>query len=189
MLIWTNTCHSWKEKTFFLDRDGVLNLDRPDYIKHWHEFKFYSDSLKALREIRQKGINAVLISNQSALNRGLISWQDFWDIHNRMIAAIEAEGGSLQAAFYCPHRPDENCPCRKPAPGMLISAAALFGISLKNSIFIGDRNTDLLAAKSAGCQAVLLEREAQHDSQSGEPFAPLYVRRFSSLWEAVCELS
>ena len=189
MLIWTNSCHSGASKRLFLDRDGVVNMDRPDYIKSWDEFRFYPDSLKALRQCKEKGVGVILISNQSAINRGLISLQDFWDLHHRMIERIEAEGGELSAAFYCPHRPDEGCSCRKPSPGLIVEAARLLDISLQDSFMIGDRLTDLQAAFAAGCGGVLLERQSA-SRQTPDMFlaSPATVKAFSNLAAAVAEL-
>ena len=189
MLIWTNSCEYRHADYLFLDRDGVLNIDSPDYIKHWNEFAFYPDSLEALRQCKDKGIGAILISNQSAINRGLISLEDFWSLHHHMVQRIEAEGGSLSAAFYCPHRPDELCSCRKPATGMLIEAAKLFDISLPDAYMLGDRATDLQAAFSAGCQPVLVARESSisrtFDTDLGGS-AP--VRSYPDLVSAVAAL-
>ncbi|MGA7875538.1 MAG: HAD-IIIA family hydrolase, partial [Desulfoferrobacter sp.] len=91
MLIWTNSCEIRPRQYLFLDRDGVVNVDRPDYIKHWNEFEFYPDSLAALKQCREKGIGVILISNQSAINRALINLEDFWYLHHRMVQKIEAE--------------------------------------------------------------------------------------------------
>lgn len=163
MLSWIRSPETPHRKFAFLDRDGVINVDRPDYIKGWGEYHFYPDALEALRWLREHSINAILISNQSALNRGIVRREDFWDIHGRMIHGIREAGGDLLAAFYCPHRPDEKCACRKPAPGMILTACAVYRVSMENACMIGDRETDLSAAARAGCRGILLDR------LSGEP--------------------
>lgn len=189
MLIWTNSCEIRPRQYLFLDRDGVVNVDRPDYIKHWNEFEFYPDSLAALKQCREKGIGVILISNQSAINRALINLEDFWYLHHRMVQKIEAEGGELSAAFYCPHRPDEHCSCRKPAPGMLIEAARLFDIFLPDSCMLGDRSTDLQAAFAAGCRGSLVEREPSlRQTLSADLTSPATVKRYPDLLSAVGEL-
>ncbi len=160
MLIWVNTPKHPSRPFLFLDRDGIINKDRPDYIKHRREFEFYPDALKALRWLREHRIFVVLISNQSAINRGIITWEDFWDIHHWMLRGIRESGGDILGACYCPHRPDEGCSCRKPSPGLIETAAALFRIPLRETCFIGDRSSDLLAAGRAGCRGVLLNRLA-----------------------------
>lgn len=188
MLIWVNSCTNHCQGHVFLDRDGVINHDRPDYIKAWHEVKFYPDALQALRRLQEKRIGAVLVSNQSALNRGLISRQNFWDIHERMMASLAAAGCRPAAAFYCPHRPDEGCRCRKPLPGMLESAARILHIPLRATVMIGDRATDLQAAFSAGCRPVLLMRENTPREAPPEVLEAPDHRRYLTLLEAVCDL-
>jgi D-glycero-D-manno-heptose 1,7-bisphosphate phosphatase len=106
----------------------------------------------------------VIISNQSGLNRGLIRWSDFWFMHQQMVRFIREAGGDLLAAFYCPHRPDESCGCRKPSPSLLLSASQLFQVLPESTVFVGDRITDIQAAVAAGSKPVLLER-----SPLGEP--------------------
>jgi len=188
MLIWTNSCRCNNRKSVFLDRDGVINIDRPDYIKNRHELEFYPDSLKALRLATEKDINVILISNQSAINRGLISWQNFWDVHHQMVRRIAEEGGRLDAAFYCPHRPDENCSCRKPSPGLLVNASRLLKIRLHGTYMIGDRLKDLQAAYRAGCQGILLDRGCLQKEELQEISDLSAVKRYATLLEAVREL-
>jgi D-glycero-D-manno-heptose 1,7-bisphosphate phosphatase len=189
MLIWVSTpeCHS--RPFLLLDRDGIINEDRPDYIKHRREFRFYSDALRALRWLHEHQILVVLISNQSGLNRGLISWENFWDIHQRMLRGIQDAGGDILGTFYCPHRPEEGCSCRKPQPGLIQAASQLFRIPLEETYFIGDRSSDLLAANNAGCRGVLLDRfgegsEGMQSDVSGER-----IKSFYSLMDAVLALS
>lgn len=166
MLSWINLPKAPHSRFLFLDRDGVINEDRPDYIRHWKEYRFYPDALDALRWLREHCVNVILISNQSALNRGITGWKDFWEIHTRMIRRIEEAGGEILAAFYCPHHPDEKCDCRKPSPGMILAAGKVYGIPLGDSHLIGDRHTDLLAASQAGCEWILLNRLTENGAQS-----------------------
>ena len=161
MIIWIKTPQQHSRPYLLLDRDGVINQDSPNYIKHLGEFQFYADALQALRWLREKHIPVVIISNQSGLNRGIISWEDFWAMHNWMIRRIRDSGGDILGACYCPHRPEEGCSCRKPSPGMIKAASQIFHFSLPETIFIGDRDTDLLAAKRAGCRGMMLDRSGQ----------------------------
>lgn len=158
MISWIGSSVPHGKKFLFLDRDGVINADRPDYIRSWKDFRFFPDTLEALRWLREKEIDVILVSNQSALHRGYMSWEDFWDIHYRMVREIRRTGGDLLAAFYCPHRPDEGCLCRKPSPCMILNAARIYSVPLKNTFMIGDRDTDLIAASEAGSRGVLLNR-------------------------------
>ena len=176
MLISISTPQCDSRAFLLLDRDGIINKDRPDYIKHPREFHFYADALQALRWLREHHVLVVLISNQSGLNRGIIAWEDFWHIHEGMIKGIQNAGGEILGAFYCPHRPEEGCSCRKPSPGMIKAAATIFPIPLSETYLIGDRDSDLLAASRAGCRGVLLDRfgEGIKDLQPHRPAEPLF---------------
>ncbi|MGV8074299.1 MAG: D-glycero-alpha-D-manno-heptose-1,7-bisphosphate 7-phosphatase [Syntrophobacteraceae bacterium] len=189
MLSWISSPEPPTRSFIFLDRDGIINVDRPDYIKHWREFQFYPDALESLRWLSDHGINVILISNQSALNRGITEWEDFWNLHNCMVQAIRNAGGDILAAFYCPHRPDENCSCRKPAPGMILAASRLYRIDLERTYLVGDRITDVEAAKRAGCKAVLLNRSPEHRTAEHERFSKGTPVRCCSLMETVTSLS
>ncbi len=185
MLIWLGRPVRERGPFLLLDRDGVINEDRPDYIKHRHEFRFYPDALQALRWLQENRIRVIVVSNQSGLNRGIISWGDFWEIHAGMVEGIREAGGDLLGAFYCPHRPEEACSCRKPSPGMIEAASDIFRIPLKETYFIGDRSSDLIAAERAGCRRIFLDRlgpgsEALHLDAANEP-----VESFSNLMDAV----
>ncbi len=190
MLIWISTADCQARHFVLLDRDGVINADRPDYIKQRREFRFYEDALLALRWLHDRRIAVVVISNQSGLNRGRIAWEDFWDIHACLIEGVREAGGAILGAFYCPHRPDEGCSCRKPLPGLLTAASERFQFALAEAHFIGDRESDLLAASRAGCRGVLLERPGVTFEE-----APLPARgdrttpSFPNLMDAVLALS
>lgn len=189
MLIWVGAADYHARHFLLLDRDGVLNEDRPDYIKHRDEFRFYEDALPALRWLHDHRIGAVLVSNQSGLNRGYITWENFWDIHTYLIEGVREAGGAILGAFYCPHRPEEGCSCRKPSPGLLRAASERFQIPLSETHFIGDRETDLLAASRAGCRGLLLDRVGYLSKSLQTNPDWRGVRTFTSLLEAVLTLA
>ena len=151
----------------FLDRDGVINEDRADYVKSWEEFRFIRGVRPALRRLREAGIPVMIITNQSAVNRGLISSERLKFIHKKMQQAIRRSGGHISGIYYCPHRPDEDCPCRKPKPGLLVQAARERGLDLKRSIFVGDTWRDLEAGRQADCRVVLVESGQGRGSIAG----------------------
>ncbi len=190
MLSWIGNLETTPRHFLFLDRDGVINWDRRDYVKSWGEFEFCPDTLSALRHLYQQHVGVIVVSNQSALHRGYIEWTSFWHMHRQMIHQIREAGGDILAAFYCPHRPDERCSCRKPSPGMLWGAARLFGVTLQSAVMIGDRSTDVLAARNAGCRAVLLDRVQSDGNTSGiaAPASNVPDDRFPSLLDAVLAL-
>ncbi|ROR01788.1 D-glycero-alpha-D-manno-heptose-1,7-bisphosphate 7-phosphatase [Desulfosoma caldarium] len=179
MIIWVSLAEPMSGRFVFLDRDGILNRDRPDYVKNRDEFIFYADALEALRWLRRRSIHVVIISNQSALHRGLMDWQAFFQLHGHMVREVQRAEGWIDAAFYCPHRPDEKCSCRKPAPGMIRAAASLFSIPLAETAFIGDKLSDVAAAENAGCLPVLVQRTSQSVD------VPEHVRVYNSLLDAV----
>jgi histidinol-phosphate phosphatase family protein len=142
----------------FLDRDGVINenLDG-DYVKNWDEFVFLPGAIEAIKRLTDAGYDLIIVSNQSGINRGIVSADAVEDIHGRMLKEITSAGGKIRAIYYCPHRPDENCDCRKPKPGMLLKAAAEHDIDLHNSYVIGDAIRDIEAGAKAGCKTILVE--------------------------------
>lgn len=140
----------------FLDRDGVINRDRPGYVRSWEEFEFLPGVLEAFRFLASEPLAVVVVSNQSCIGRGLVSRETVDEIHSRMTEAVRRSGGRIDAVYYCPHRPDEDCACRKPRPGLLLRAARELDIDLASSWFIGDDLKDLEAAKAAGVRPVLV---------------------------------
>ena len=139
-----------------LDRDGVINRERSDYVKHWDEFEFLPGALEALRRLTTLDWPILVITNQSAIGRGLVTEGAVADIHQRMITAVAAAGGRIDDVFVCPHRPDAGCACRKPRPGLLHRAAREFQLDLARCYLVGDAPTDLEAARSAGCQPIMV---------------------------------
>ncbi len=146
------------DKVIFLDRDGVINRDSPDYIKRWEEFEFLPGSLEALRLLTEAGFHLILITNQSIINRGMVPLEELARTHRRLRQAVAAAGGHIFDIFFCPHRPDEDCACRKPSPGLILQARAQYGIDLGRTIMIGDSGRDIHCGRNAGCGAVILVR-------------------------------
>ncbi len=161
----------------FLDRDGTINADRPDYVKNWGEFQFLPRALDALRMLAKLDAEVIVVTNQSAIGRGKTSQGEVDDLHRRMIAAIEAEGGRVTAVYFCPHTPSDGCNCRKPQPGLLLEAARKHDVDLPRSVLAGDRASDIAAARAAGCAAIRIGTE------EGQPADDVPV--VSDLYEAV----
>jgi D-glycero-D-manno-heptose 1,7-bisphosphate phosphatase len=142
----------------FLDRDGTINIDSPDYIKNRSEFKLIPGSIEAIRRLTIGGFTSIVITNQSALARKLISPGELDHIHAIMKAAITSGGGKITDIFFCPHLPNEGCDCRKPAPGLLLQAQRKYSIDLSMSFMVGDSAKDIECARNAGCgKAVLVK--------------------------------
>lgn len=144
-------------RAILLDRDGVINEDREDYVKSWQEVRFIKGARQALKQIHRAGIPVVVITNQAAVGRGLITEDDLSDIHARLMKAIQKAGGKISKIYYCPHPPEARCHCRKPRIGMLKKAAQEFRLDLRQCFFVGDALRDVQAGKQAGCHTVLVQ--------------------------------
>ena len=140
-------------RAVFLDRDGVICQNRHDYVKSWQEFAFLPGAPEAVARLARSDLQIVIVTNQSAINRHLISASIVEDIHRRMVRAINRAGGRVDLVTYCPHRPDEACGCRKPRPGLLVRAAQELQLDLGRSYLVGDAASDVLAGKAVGCRS------------------------------------
>jgi D-glycero-D-manno-heptose 1,7-bisphosphate phosphatase len=155
-ILFSEVDKSVRRPAIFIDRDGVINLLRPsDYVLDWSQFVFVPGIREALKQLASLGLPMIVISNQAAVGKGLLDTAGLEEITSKMYQELTHDGTFLTAAYYCPHRPDENCPCRKPKPALLHAAAADFNIDLTRSVFIGDSDTDVEAAHAAGCKPVL----------------------------------
>jgi histidinol-phosphate phosphatase family protein len=144
------------KQAIFLDRDGVINQNRSDYVKSWTEYVFLPDVFSSLKRVANSNYLIVIISNQSPIGRGIIQKEVVDEINARMQAEIERCDGRVDAIYYCPHAPEDNCECRKPRPGMFFRAAQELDIDLANSYFIGDALSDVQAAFNAGCRPIMV---------------------------------
>lgn len=143
-------------QAILLDRDGVINQERSDYVKSWDEFQFLPRILVALRQLAELQIPIGVITNQSAIGRGHVTALQVNKIHQRLVQIVEEHGGRIDAFFVCPHHPDDQCTCRKPKPGLLYQSAQHFGVDLAHCVFVGDAFTDFQAATTAQCKTILV---------------------------------
>lgn len=137
-----------KTKALFLDRDGVINEDF-GYISSISEFKFIDGVFDALRGFMKIGYELIIITNQSGIGRGYYSESDFFKITEHMTEIFQNEEIEISKIYYCPHSPDALCSCRKPNPGMILKAIEEFDIDAKNSILVGDKQSDIQAGTNA----------------------------------------
>jgi histidinol-phosphate phosphatase family protein len=143
-------------RAVFLDRDGVINRERLDYVKSWGEFVPLPGAYEAIRGLGRAGFAVVVVTNQSAINRGLVAPVVVEEIHRRMLAGVAEAGGRIDAVYVCPHRPDEGCACRKPRAALIERALAELGLARGGSYLIGDAERDLVAGRAAGLSTVLV---------------------------------
>jgi len=141
-------------KAIFLDRDGVINKERKDYVKNIDELELDPNLSDYLIQLKNLGFLVIVITNQSAINRNLTTHENVQSIHKYIQKMLHSKNTSIDSFYYCPHRPDENCDCRKPKIGLLIKAKLDFQIDIKSSWFLGDSDSDIEAAKKFGCKHI-----------------------------------
>jgi D-glycero-D-manno-heptose 1,7-bisphosphate phosphatase len=149
----------------FLDRDGVINekAREGEYVTSWERFRFLPHALEGLGALASLRVPVIVATNQRGIARGAMAETDLADIHARMLDAVAAAGGRIDAVYHCPH--EGGCDCRKPLPGMFLAAAREHGLALERSVVIGDRRADMDAAAAIGARGVLI-------TGSGEPPLP-----------------
>jgi len=140
----------------FLDRDGVINIDSPNYIKNESEFEFILKSPEAIALLNQNGFQVIVITNQSMIGRKMVSQETLNAIFKKMKAGIKKAGGDILDIFFCPHTPEDNCSCRKPKPGLILDAQKKYKIDLNQSCIIGDSAKDIECGLNAGCSKAML---------------------------------
>lgn len=149
----------------FLDRDGVLIENRSDYVREWSQVTLLPQAVEALSGLHRAGLKVIVVTNQSAVGRGLMTIETAHEINNRLTATIKECGGWIDAIYMCPHQPQDECTCRKPKPGMLLQAARELTLDLRSSWMIGDAWSDLLAGQSAGLRGTIIVRTGRGASQ------------------------
>jgi histidinol-phosphate phosphatase family protein len=158
------------KRALLLDRDGTLIVD-VGYPRDPERVELLPGAAEALRELQQR-YALVIVSNQSGIGRGMIQPAEAQAVHQRVLALFGEEGVEFAGAYMCPHAPDAGCECRKPAPGMLLQAAAELGLALEASLMIGDKRADVQAGWNAGCRAAVrfgagcTDREAMASSRA-----------------------
>ena len=143
-----------KRRAIFLDRDGVINKKRDDYVKSINELEIFPFVASAIKKLNNANFKVIVITNQSAINRNIITHKKVEQIHLTIQNYLKKKQSFIDAFYYCPHKPDENCICRKPKPGLLIKAIQDFKINPKESWMIGDSNSDLESGRLVGCNVM-----------------------------------
>ena len=149
--------HKATKKALFLDRDGVINIEREDFVKSAEECVPIEGSIAAIARLHQAGFTVVVATNQSGLAREKFDLDDLEAIHAKLTQLVEEQGGELGAIFYCPHIAEDHCKCRKPLPGLLDAIEAEFNTSAEGFYFVGDSLRDLQAGITKGCKPILVK--------------------------------
>jgi D-glycero-D-manno-heptose 1,7-bisphosphate phosphatase len=174
----------------FLDRDGVIIENRDDYVRSWEDVSIFPQALEALVKSSASLYKIVLITNQSAVGRELITLETAWEINQRLVEGIRSAGGRVDGVYLCPHAPEQDCDCRKPKPGLILQAAHELDIDLGRSIMIGDALTDIMAGQAAGVGHLAIVRSGRGARQIALPrphhLAPFLV--FDTLADALDNL-
>ena len=144
-------------KLLIIDRDGVINEESSKFVRSVHDWRPIEGSIEAIARASQCGLRCVVASNQSGLARGLFDIGDLNRIHQRMLDAVWQAGGSIEAIFFCPHGPDDGCACRKPGTLLLEQIADRTRVEFSEMVLIGDRLSDIEAARATGIQALLVK--------------------------------
>lgn len=167
-----------------LDRDGVINHDSSEYIKSPEEWLPIPGSLEAMAALNRAGFRVFIATNQSGIARGYYSVETLHAIHEKLTNMLATHGGKIEEIFFCPHHPDDHCPCRKPQPGLLLQIQKKYSLSLNETFFIGDSLVDIQAGQTAGCLPLLVR------TGKGQQALKLYkelaaIPNFADLSEAV----
>jgi len=148
-------------KIIFLDRDGVINRYPGDYryVTRWQEFKFLKGVKSALKRLVQNGYKIFIISNQAGVSKGIFTKESLDEITHNMLKELEKSKANIEGVFYCTHRQEDNCTCRKPKTGLLEKAVKTLGVKKivkKDCFFIGDTIRDIQTGKTFGCRTILV---------------------------------
>lgn len=175
----------------FLDRDGVIIENRAEYVRRWKDVTFIPQALTALEALSRTRYKIVIVTNQSAVGRGIITRAEADQIGERIMEVIKSHGGHVDGVFVCYHAPAAHCDCRKPRPGLLLQAAAALSIDLSRSIMVGDAISDLQAGQNAGVEQTFLVRTGRGAAQAVLPEAahlrPFHI--YDTLADVVTYLS
>lgn len=176
-------------KVIVLDRDGVINIDSPDYIKSPEEWHPIPGSMQAIGELCQAGYKIAIASNQSGLARGLFDLPTLQAIHAKMRNGVAAHLGQIDHIAFCPHHPTANCDCRKPKPGLLQQIQQHFGCEYSDMVMVGDTLKDMQCAAEAGVRGVIVDTGYVRvsDFQQDLPVGTEVCRDLAAVARKMCE--
>jgi len=148
-------------KAVFLDRDGVINIERGDYTWRIEDFKFNESIFEFLKALQKKGYLFIIITNQGGIARGKYTHEDVIKLHKFMFNEFTDNDIEITDLYYCPHHSNvEKCLCRKPDSLMIEKAIARYNIDIEKSYFIGDSERDVIAGEKAGLKAIQVAKNS-----------------------------
>ncbi len=150
-------------KAVFLDRDGTININEPEYTHKKEDFNLFKETVPALKKLSKTDYKIIIITNQSGIAKGYCTEAEVKNLHKWMTAEFKKKGIRIDGIYYCPHGPDDNCLCRKPKPGMLLNAGVDFGLNLSKSWFIGDGKVDVMAGREANVKTIKIGEKMPKD--------------------------
>jgi D-glycero-D-manno-heptose 1,7-bisphosphate phosphatase len=151
-------------QALFLDRDGVLN-EEVNYLHDPRDLVMIPGVGAVVAACNRRGVVVVTVTNQAGIGRGLYDVDAFWNVNRAITRELARDGATIDGWYFCPHHPDAGCACRKPSPTMLHIASSQLGIDLERSVMVGDKITDLEAARAAGVRAVLVRTGHGRDDE------------------------
>jgi histidinol-phosphate phosphatase family protein len=174
-----------RHATVFLDRDGVINRMRSDYVTRWEDFELLPGALEAIGRLARSGRDVIVLTNQSAIAQKLVTAEVVDEIHARLAAQVVEHGGQIRAFLICPHGRDDGCSCRKPAPGLFFRAREELGVDLADAVMVGDQAWDVQAARAAGCDAMLVDADGG-EARNPETSSCTVVANLLEAVELIC---
>ena len=145
-----------KSPALFIDRDGtIIKQIDGHYISSIEQIELIENIIPAILMLQNEGYLVIIVTNQAGINKGILSNELVDEINQHIIRLLKKQGIDVSAVYVCPHKPEEQCKCRKPQPGLLLKAAKEYNIDLENSIMIGDTDKDTEAGLNAGLKKVI----------------------------------
>ncbi|HEV7165462.1 MAG TPA: D-glycero-beta-D-manno-heptose 1,7-bisphosphate 7-phosphatase [Gammaproteobacteria bacterium] len=175
-------------KLVILDRDGVINQESDAYIKSPEEWFSLPGSLEAIARLHKNGYTVVVASNQSGVGRGYFTLDTLAAIHGRLRREVEAAGGKIDGIFFCPHRPEDNCDCRKPKTGLFKQISERYKVDLRGVPMIGDTARDIIAARAMGCRPILVLTGRGHQALEALPDVEHYADLAAAVTQLMAEI-
>lgn len=163
-----------KRRFVVLDRDGTI-IDECSYLAEPQQVRLISGVAPALRRLKEMGLGLIVVTNQSAVARGLFDEERLNAIHRRLEEILSSEGVELDGIYYCPHRPEDQCECRKPSTGLMQKAAAELCFELPDAFVIGDKISDIEMGRRAGAVTFLVRTGYGAQSAAEAPAAPDHI--------------